>query len=131
MQIEAYFQQIRHTLEACPVVQASNVTYDKRTTHTGFIRGELHLIDDSVLHIREFVDVETTVEKLMYVYHYMDGNHRLIFRYDDTGHHKKLNLPTYPHHKHVGYEDNVIAASSPDLRTVLEEIELTIHLDYD
>ena len=44
------------------------MTYDKRGTHEGYLRGELYFVDASVLHVREFVDVETTVERLLYVY---------------------------------------------------------------
>jgi hypothetical protein len=39
--------------------------------------------------------------------------------YSDT---KRLNLSTYPHHKHQGSEDNVLACEAPDLATVLIEI---------
>ena len=53
----------------------------------------------------------------------MDSAQQLVFRYDNTGHHKKLNLPTYPHHKHVGSESNVVASSAPTLTDVLTEIE--------
>jgi len=81
-----------------------------------------------ILHLREFVDVESTIDRLMYVYHYLDSSNNLVFRYDNTGHHKKLNLPTYPHHKHQGSEDNVIASQAPDLPAVLDEIETMIHL---
>ena len=58
MRIEAYFQRLRDLVDACPVVQSSSITYDKRSTHEGFIRGELYFVDASVLHVREFVDVE-------------------------------------------------------------------------
>ncbi len=102
LRIETYFQQIRDTIDACPVIQSSRISFDKRSTHEGFIRGELYFADDSVLHLREFVDVESNLDRLTYVYQYMDTSHRLVFRYDNTGHHRKLNLPTYPHHKHQG-----------------------------
>jgi len=69
------------------------MTYDKRGTHEGYIRGEISFVDASVLHVREFVDVETTVERLLYVYQYTDPHKQLRFRYDNTGHHKRLNLP--------------------------------------
>ncbi|GJQ51057.1 MAG: DUF6516 family protein [Candidatus Kuenenia stuttgartiensis] len=59
-------------------------------------------MDSSILHWREFVDVEITADRLMYVYQYMDSSDRIVFRYDNTGHHKKLNLSTHPHHKHEG-----------------------------
>jgi hypothetical protein len=58
----------------------------------------------------------------------MNSSGALIFRYDNTGHHKKLGLPTYPHHKHEGSEENVIASSAPTLADVLQEIELLVEL---
>jgi hypothetical protein len=126
--IEAYFQQIRQTIDACRAVQSSAVTYDKRGTHEGYIRGELHFEDRSILHLREFVDVETTVERLTYVYQYMDTATQFVFRYDNTGHQQRLGLPTYPHHKHEGHENNVVASPAPDLRAVLDEIEGFVQL---
>ena len=86
-------------------------------------------MDSSTLHLREFVDVEITVDRLMYVYQYMNSSDKVVFRYDNTGHHKKLNLLTYPHHKHEGFEDNVVPSSSIDLAGILKEIELLVHLE--
>lgn len=85
-------------------------------------------MDSSILYWREFVDVEITVDRLMYVYQYMDFSSDFIFRYDNTGHHKKLGLPTYPHHKHEGSEDNVVLSRAMDLATVLKEIEPLVQL---
>ncbi len=128
MRIEAYFDQLRQTIDSCPVVSSFNMTYDKRGAHEGFIRGEVYLVDGSVLHVREFVDVEIGVNRLTYVYQYMDPARKLVFRYDNTGHHKRLNLPTYPHHKHEGSEQHVVASSAPDLAAVLSEIETLVEL---
>jgi hypothetical protein len=128
LRIEAYFQQLREAIDSCPIVRSFNVTYDKRGSHEGFIRGEVYLVDGSILHLREFVDVEIGVDRLTYVYQYMSPAKKLIFRYDNTGHHKKLNLPTYPHHKHEGSEHNVVASSAPDLAVVLSEIETLVEL---
>jgi hypothetical protein len=122
LRIEVYFQQVRKIIDSCPFLRLSTVTYDKRGSHEGFIRGELDFVDGSVLHLREFVDVEIAVDRLMYVYQYMGAAGNLVFRYDNTGHHRKLNLSTYPHHKHQGSEDNVVASSAPDLKTALDEI---------
>jgi hypothetical protein len=58
----------------------------------------------------------------------MDAEQSLVFRYDNTGHHKKLNLPTYPHHKHEGSEQMVVPSSAPSLAEVLEEIMLLVEL---
>ncbi|MGB6011000.1 MAG: DUF6516 family protein [Desulfobacterales bacterium] len=128
MRIEAYFRQIEKIIEACPVIQLSNVTYEKRGTHEGFIRGELFFVDGSTLHLREFVDVEITEDRLMYAYQFNDSSKNMVFRYDNTGHHKKLGLSTYPHHKHNGGENNVISSVAPDLAIVLQEVELLVQL---
>jgi len=123
LRIEEYFEHLRETIDNSPIVRTYTVTYDKRGTHEGFIRGEIYFIDDSALHLREFVDVEGSIERMMYVYHYLDESNNLIFRYDNTGHHRKLKLPSYPHHKHESSEENVIATSAPELALVLNEIE--------
>ncbi len=46
----------------------------------------------------------------------------LIFRYDNTEHHQKLNLPNFPHHKHDRSEKNVINSNAPFLKDVIQEI---------
>jgi len=119
---------VQQIVELCPFVQVSSITYDRRSTYEGFIRGEIYIIDGSILHLREFMDVETRIERLTYVYQYMDTNGNLVFCYDNTGHYKKLGLQTYPHHKHDGGEDNVVASSAPDLAEVLDEIEGQVQL---
>ena len=69
------------------------------------------------------VNVKTIINRGMYAYQYMTASKNLIFRYDNTRHHKKLNLPNFPHHKHDGSEDNVISSNAPTLIDVLQEIE--------
>ena len=68
MRIETYFQSIRRYIETYAIILLSNVTYDKRGAHEGFIRGDLIFSDGSTLHLREFVDVKSTVDRLMYAY---------------------------------------------------------------
>jgi len=103
-----------------------------RMKHAGHTK--VLYVENSILlialyfHLREFLDVEITVERLMYAYQYMTASEALNFRYDNTGHHKPLNLPTYPHHKHEGSEDHVIASHAPELADVLQEIELLVKL---
>jgi hypothetical protein len=126
--IEAYFQQIQALLTASPIIHNSQITYASRGSFEGYIRGELSLIDGSVLHVREYVDVETQIERLTYAYHYIAADGQFCFRYDNTDHHRHLKLPTHPHHCHDGNEANVIASSAPDLTAVLHEIEQRLTL---
>ena len=128
MRIEDYFRQIQATLAASPIVQSSSMTYDNRGSFEGYLRGEVYLIDGSTLHIREYVDVEITVERLTYAYHCIGSAGQFLFRYDNTDHHRRLNLPTHPHHKHDDGEDRVVASSAPDLAAILAEIESLIPL---
>lgn len=128
MQIEEYFRHIQQVISSCTVIQLSTISYEKRGSYEGFLRGELYFVDDSMLHVRESLDTETSVDRLMYAYQYVDASKKLVFRYDNTGHHKKLALPTYPHHKHDGSEEHVIASHAPNLANVLQEIELCVQL---
>ena len=122
MLIEEYFQLLQEVIEACTVVQSFNLIPEKRGDSEGFIRGVINLTDGSILYLREFVNVEISINREMYSYQYMDASKSLIFRYDNVEHHKKLNLPNYPHHKHDGSEDNVIFSKAPMLAEVLNEI---------
>ena len=128
MRVESYFADIRNTIEQSLIVRLSNVSYEKRGTHEGIIRGRVQFLDDTVLEWREYVDVEIDVDRLMYSYQYMDASMGLIFRYDNTGHHKKSALPTYPHHKHLGQDEKVAPSAPMDLGSVLQEIEAMIEV---
>jgi len=128
LRVESYFADVRRAIELSPVVRLSNVSYEKRGTHEGIIRGRVQFVDNTVLEWREYVDVETNVDRLMYVYQYMESPMGLIFRYDNTGHHKKSALPTFPHHKHVSHDDKVVPSDPVDLVGVLREIEAIVEL---
>jgi hypothetical protein len=122
--IEDYFRQIATLIATVGIVHSSSITYDKRSTSIGFIRGDIYFLDGSQLHLREFVNVERSTERYMYAYHYQRSDGTLVFRYDNTPHFPAL--PTFPHHKHEASEANVVAASPPDLQSVLAEVQSLI-----
>jgi hypothetical protein len=126
LQIEEYFRKVKALIDSNPLILASEILFDKRSTYQGFVRCQAYFRDNSTLHLHEFVDVETEEDRLMYVYQYVSPSGVFIFRYDNTGHHRKLGLPTYPHHKHQGEESHVIASDAPVLARVLEEIDQMI-----
>ena len=119
--IDKYFQELERLIARYDIVQTSSVTYDKRTDYIGFIRGSLYLLDNSVLHFREYVNVQFGYNRYMYVYHYQQADNSLIFRYDNTPHFP--DLPDFPHHKHEQNETNVISTPAPDLKKVLDDIK--------
>jgi Family of unknown function (DUF6516) len=120
--IEDYFEQIRLVISQCPIVNSFTFEGDRRDAYEGFLRAEVIFCDHSVLKVREFISVEAGVDRDMYAYQYMSSSNRLIFRYDNTPHHQKLDLQTFPHHKHDGAEERVISSIAPMLAEVLDEI---------
>jgi hypothetical protein len=124
--IEDYFRQVATLIATASIIHSSSITYDKRSASIGFIRGNIYFLDGSLLHLREFVNVEHGIERYMYAYHYQRPDGTLVFRYDNTPHFP--TLPTFPHHKHETSEANVVAASLPDLWTILIEIQRLVQI---
>ena len=123
MLIETYFEKIRKLLTNSSMIQTFELDTEKRTESLGFIRGNITFIDGSRLYIREFVEVEISINRGKYSYHYINQKGDLIFRYDNAPHHQKLNFPSFPHHKHDRHEDNIVSSKAPFLEEVFQEIE--------
>lgn len=122
--IEEYFQSLLLVVSHARLVRAQDLTLDKRSEDTAFIRGDLYFADNSRLHFRELVNVGIEVKRLMYVYHYQRADNTLVFRYDNTDH--PTQFPDSPHHKHDGSQANMIAVEPPYLELVLQELEQLI-----
>jgi hypothetical protein len=58
----------------------------------------------------------------------MDARQQLRFRYDNPGHRQQLNLPTYPHHKLVGSDKQIVPSPAPDSAVVLSKVEALVQL---
>ena len=118
--IEQYFESLLDLLASLPFVESPDVNLEKRGELVGFIRGEVGFNDGSILFFRELIDLRLPLEKVMYAYHYQSPEGILLFRYDDTAHHKSVS--TYPFHKHMK-DGNVTSSAVPSLEQVLREIE--------
>lgn len=130
MLIEEYFARIRNFLDSLPIVQSFEVETEARADYIGFIKGIVYFQDGTILHIREFVDVELSIDRGKYSYQYMDQDDQLIFRYDNAPHHQKLNISTFPYHKHEQQENNIVLSDAPFLEEVCQEIEQIIKQKY-
>jgi len=122
--IEDYFNEIAAVVSTSQIIQSHEVAFDKRDAHIGAIRGDLALVDESRLHLREYVNLEADPVRLKYAYHYQDAEGNFIFRYDNTPHYPEL--PNSPHHKHEQTEATVKPSNAPTLKEVLAEIELRL-----
>ena len=122
--IQTYFAQIKRIIDqyaATNFVLGANVSFDMRPGDQGYLTGTLIFIDDTRLHVSEYLDqVGETVEKLMYSYQYQDAANQLIFRYDNARHKPAL---ASAEHKHLPAQ--IIEASASALDEVLAEIATT------
>ena len=66
------------------------------------------------------LDGDVGSELVKYAFHFFDGSGRTVFRYDNSFNHP--GLPNFPHHKHIGSEESVVAAAPPDVEAILAEI---------
>lgn len=122
--IQQYFNELKRVIDsyaAAPFVLDAQVSFELRPGNQGYAVGAVLFQDRSVLHFREYLDNDTDyVEKLMYSYHYQDGDQQLIFRYDNARHRPPLPVQE---HKHIG--ETIAASQAPTLAEVLTEIVMT------
>lgn len=118
--IEQYFQSLLDLIASLPFVESPDVSLEKRGELVGLIRGEVEFNDGSTLYFRELIDLRLPLNKVMYAYHFQRSDGLLIFRYDNTAHHR--TVPTFPYHKHLK-DGNVVSSDIPSLEQILREIE--------
>lgn len=123
--IDAYFQFLLEIIASSPVTRTENISLDKRSSSTGFVRGEIYCIDGSELHFRELVQIKDTPARIMYAYHYQGKDKKLIFRFDNTEHFPDLS--NFPHHKHLPDQVLAIQGEPPDLEEVLNQMAKIIN----
>ena len=94
-----------------------NFSVDARSNYIGFIQGSLEFIQGSKLFFREYVNLQESIEKLSYSFHYQDQDYNLIFRYDNAQYKPDLG---YVEHKHI--RNKIISSEIPDIEQVILEI---------
>jgi len=91
----------------------------------GVLRGAATFDGGCELHFVLVIDSSgDTVSLRKYRFHLMSRQKEMVFRYDNTRHHRPLG--GFPHHKHVGAEETVVESRPPDIRTITEEIRAYI-----
>jgi hypothetical protein len=59
-----------------------------------------------------------------YSFHLQDAQGQCVFRYDNSPHHPEL--PTFPHHKHVGSQQAAQGSALPTIREIASEVSLAV-----
>ena len=94
-----------------------NFSVDSRSDYVGFIQGNLEFSQGSRLFFKEYIDLQESIEKLSYSFHYQDYENNLIFRYDNAKHKPDLG---YTNHKHI--KNKIIESETPNIEQVILEI---------
>ncbi len=81
------------------------------------LRAVLVFVDDSQLHIRETVIAPA---KRKYAYHWQNAENELIIRWDNA---PDWEVETFPHHKHIGGQQQV----EPSYERTLEQVLMVIN----
>jgi len=122
LNISEYFNDIINEIKQHPLVKKIHIRNEQVSLKKGYVRLTALFIDNSELHVFEYVDSD--LRRISYAYHYQDSSRSLIFRYDNEPHYP--SLPTFPHHKHLTEEKIPKASEEVNIREVLREITLHI-----
>ncbi len=75
--------------------------------------------DNSIL---EHTEIKVhDIQKRKYSFQWMTASYDLIIRWDNAFHHSQIT--TFPHHKHIGDEKNIVESNDISLLEVLLEIQ--------
>ena len=121
MSLEEYFKQIDSVL-VNPVFINVEIKKEKKSVNVGLLFGRAVLMDISEFHFMEYIEIDKKQPVITYRYHYQTKNNELIFRYDNSPHHKEI--ASFPHHKHLKVK--VVHTKQKTLLEVVEEI-LILH----
>jgi len=89
-----------------------------RANKQAVLNTKVVLINDSVLHIKEYIDARYAIKRVSYAYQYQDRDGQLIFRYDNAVHRPALS---YKDHKHSG-DGTISEAVLPDIFDLIDEV---------
>jgi hypothetical protein len=108
----------RKRMEVYPNVYVENYNATILSSERANLKLRLRFYFKYLLSISEaLVVVDDQIMVIDYRYHFQDGQHNLIFRYDNTPHFPSLS--SFPHHKHL--TDRVVSANQPSIAMVIQD----------
>ena len=101
-----------HWLNTHPLVSQYDVLRDTQEEDTIFIKLRITLIDGSVIHTKEYTDIDTR----KYAPHWQGADEIRLVRWDNAFHFP--NLISFPHHRHDYRDDPETVTNSLDISLV-------------
>ena len=121
--IEYHFAKIESQLKDSPIVASHIWLRNKVAEAEGSMRIRGTLTNGDIFELAEFVVLNASfeIEVVAYSYHWQNTANQLVMRWDNAKHH--LQIRTFPHHVHIGAEDNVHESAGIDVNSFLRKIE--------
>ena len=66
-----------------------------RANKQAILIAKVVLTDNSILHIREYIDAKYGIDRVSYAYQYQNSEGQLIFRYDNAAHRPSLGFKNH------------------------------------
>ncbi|MEB3308956.1 MAG: DUF6516 family protein [Snowella sp.] len=105
------------------IIISFSILEEQNIEERGYLRARLILINGDFLEVAEYFVITNNVCKTVrYRYQWMDQSQKeLRKRWDNVNHFP--NLPNFPHHVHIGSEDNVHTSESINILQLLSLLE--------
>ena len=121
-----YIAKIKVQLAISPYIASVEIIKERSTEDKGYFRARMRLSSGDFLEVSEYFFMQDghpiTQE---YRYQWMDNaQKKLIKRWDNAKHH--ATLPNFPHHIHLGNDEQVVPGQALNILEVLKIIELEI-----
>lgn len=115
-----YVLNLKTRLTTSPSVDTFTVVEEKIWPERGYVRIRVMLSHGDFLEMAEYFVVEEGEHKtLRYRYQWMDQDRQVLRkRWDNVEHHPGLR--NFPHHIHVGSEDNVVPGECMSIIELLD-----------
>jgi len=115
--IRNYFSEVEKKLKGIKwLIKKKRIEFNLVSEEMGIIKGKIVFINHYALDFRELVSEEHTD----YRFHFMNGNDRLIKRWDSAPHHKEI--ATFPFHLHI--PEGVMECDKVNLIEVIGNIKV-------
>ena len=123
-EVGKYLDEVKSRLATSLAIKFVDVVSERNTSDRGYFRSRLLLANDDFIEISEYFTFRGgKLETIEYRYQWMKPEQdKLVRRWDNARHHPEL--PNFPHHVHMGEENQVMpgqALSTLDLIDVIEQ----------
>jgi hypothetical protein len=111
--IRDYFSEVEKKLEEIKwLIKKKTTEFNLVSEEMGIVKGKIVFVNNYALDFRELVSEEHTDYRV----HFMNGNNRLIKRWDSAPHHKEIT--TFPFHVHT--PEGVLECNKVNLIEVID-----------